>query len=239
VSEADVRRIMRNVIAADDVQPETTWRRLTELQILIPAEPGSELYFLADPVARLLRYLFDEANAATPEIINGYIHSLETLCKQLATAIEEEDTTRVRLALEELQQVLRRIQSDLDETRRCILNEVGRYKIERQGVSVREKFRRVVYWMERYVEPMADIVRTDGPLHATFDETERLLDRARQHGLYDDLTGLERNARHLRLVQRHALRAFEQCLRELRPLYESLRRASFIAEGAAIALDRV
>src|SRR5438045_2517926 len=95
VSEADVRRIMRNVVAADDVQPETTWRRLTELQILIPAEPGSEFYFLADPVARLLRYLFDEANAATPEIINGYIQSLETLCRQLATATEEEDITGV------------------------------------------------------------------------------------------------------------------------------------------------
>jgi hypothetical protein len=39
------------------------------------------------------------------------------------------------------------------------------------------------------------------------------------------------------LVQRHSLRVFQQCRRELQPLYESLRRSSFIAEGAAVALE--
>jgi hypothetical protein len=133
---------------------------------------------------------------------------------------------------------LRRVQSDLDETHRCILTEVSRYKIERR-VSVREKFRRIAYWMERYVDPIVEMVRVDGPMRATFDETERLLHKAREYGLYNDLPGLERNFRQLRTVQRYALRVFQQCRRELQPLYESLRRASFIAEGAAIALERV
>jgi hypothetical protein len=194
---------------------------------------------MADQVSRLLSYLFDEANAATPEVISGYIKSMETLDKQLSQATDVEDTTGVRLALEELQQTLRRIQSDLDETHRCILTEVGRYKVERQGVSVREKFRRIVHWMDRYVYPIVEMVRPDGPLRAAFDETERLLYRAREHGLYNDLPGLERNSRHLRTIQRHTLRIFQQCRRELQPLYESLRRASFIAEGAAIALERM
>jgi hypothetical protein len=104
---------------------------------------------------------------------------------------------------------------------------------------VREKFRRIVHWMERYVDPMVDIVRPDGLLRATFDETERRLHRARDHGLFNDLPALERNLRHLRVVQRHALRVFQQCRRELQPLYESLRRSSFIAEGAALALERL
>ena len=46
--------------------PETAWRRLRELQILVPTEPGSELFAMADPVARLLTYLFNEANPANP-----------------------------------------------------------------------------------------------------------------------------------------------------------------------------
>ena len=93
--------------------------------------------------------------------------------------------------------------------------------------------------MDRYVDPIVEMVRPEGPLRAAFDETERLLHRAREHGLYNDLPGLERNSRHLRVIQRHALRIFQQCRRELRPLYESLRRASFIADGAAIALERL
>ena len=239
ISEADARRLIRTTGNPSDELPETTWRRLRELQILVPIEAGSDFYFLAPPVNRLLAYLFDEAQATTPEIIRGYIQSLESLGKQLSRAIDGDDITVVRLALEEIQQTLRRIQADLDETHRSILTEVARYKTERQTISVRDKFRRIVHWMDRYVDPMVEIVREDGPLRATFDEIEQLLHRAREHGLFNDLPALDRNTRHLRLVSRHALRVFQQCRRELQPLYETLRRSSFIAEGAALALERL
>jgi hypothetical protein len=239
ISEADARRLIRTTGSSSDELPETTWRCLRELQILVPTEAGSDFYFLAEPVNRLLAYLFDEAQAATPEINRGYIQSLETLGKQLSRAIDGDDLTAVRLVLEEIQQTLRPIQADLDETHRSILTEVARYKTERQTISVRDKFRRIVHWMDRYVDPMVEIVNADGPLRATFDEIEGLLRRAREHGLFNDLPALERNTRHLRLVSRHALRMFQQCRRELQPLYKTLRRSSFIAEGAAIALERL
>ncbi|NJM54665.1 MAG: hypothetical protein HC841_00930 [Verrucomicrobiae bacterium] len=239
ISEADARRLIRTTGSPDDELPETTWRRLRELQILVPTEVGSDFYFLAEPMNRLMAYLFDEAQAATPEMIRGCIDSLDVTGKQLSRAIDGDDLAGVRSALEEIQKPLRRIQVDLDETHRSILTEVARYKTERQSVSVRDKFRRIVHWMERYVDPMVEIVRADGRLRATFDETERLLNRAREHGLFNDLPALERNTRHLRLVSRHALRVFQQCRRELQPLYESLRRSSFIAEGAAVGLERL
>jgi hypothetical protein len=237
VSEADVRRMIRDTQDEGAELPETTWRRLGELQILVPVEPGSDFHFMAEPVRRLLDYLFDAAQAATPEIVRGYIQSLEASGRQLGRAIEEDDLTLLRLAIDDIQRVLIRVQADLDETHRCILNEVSKYKTERRTVSVRDKFRRIVHWMERYVEPMTDIVRPEGPLRSVFDETGRLLVRARDHGLFTDLPTLERSLRLLRVVQRHALRVFQQCRRELQPLYESLRRSSFLAEGAAKALE--
>jgi hypothetical protein len=212
---------------------------LRELQILVPTEPGGELYFLAEPVARLLTYLFDEANAATPEMIRGYVLSLETTGKRLDRALDEEDLGAVKLAFEEINQTLRRIHADLDETHHAILAEVARYKTERSRVTVRDKFRRIVHWMERYVEPMIEIVRADGPLRATFDETERLLHRAREEALFNDHPALARNLRFLRLIRDHALRVFTQCRKEIQPLYESLRSSSFIAEGAARALEKL
>ena len=239
ISEADARRLIRSSGSADQELPETTWKRLRELQILVPTEVDGDFYLLAEPVSRLLAYLFDEAQATTPEIIQGYIQSLDVLNKQLARAIESDDSLSVRLALDELHHVLRRIQSDVDETHRSVLNEVARYKIERRTVSVREKFRRIVHWMDRYVDPLVEIVRPDGALRATFDETEHLLLRVREHGVFAEPQAIERHVRHLRIVQRHALRLFQQCRRELQPLYASLRRASSIAEGAAIALERL
>jgi hypothetical protein len=190
-------------------------------------------------VARLLTYLHNNANPATPEIIRGYVQSLDTLARQLSRALESENVTVVGLAFNEISLTLRRIHADLDETHQAILAEVGRYKTERQSVSVREKFRRIVYWMERYVEPMIEIVRADGPLRESFDEVERLLRKASEQALFNDHPAVVRNLRFLRLVAAHALRVFLQCRKEIQPLYESLRRSTFIAEGASRALEKL
>lgn len=239
ISEADTRRLIRATRSEADELVETTFRNLKGLQILVPTEPGSDFYLIAEPVRKLLSYLLDEAQAATPEMVRGCVDSLSVAGQQLARSIEQDDLSLLRLAVEEIQQTLRRLHSDLDETHRCILGEVARYKTERRTVSIREKFQRIVRWMERYVDPMVEIVRPDGPLRATFDETERLMQQAREHGLFNDLPVLERELRRLRVLQRHALRIFQQCRRELQPLYESLRRSSLIAEGAALALRKL
>src|SRR5438093_8198738 len=116
ISEADARRLIRANPSTVEELPETAWRRLRELQILLPTEPGSEILFLADPVARLLAYLFNEASPATPEMIRGCVLSLETTGKRLARALEEEDVQQVKLAFEDISQPLRRIHADLIET---------------------------------------------------------------------------------------------------------------------------
>jgi hypothetical protein len=239
ISESDALRFIRANPAALDELPETAWRRLRELQILVPTEPGGDLFFMAEPVAHLLAYLFNEANPATPEMIRGYVASLETTGRSLARALDAEDYQQVKIGFDEISQTLRRIHADMNETQQAILAEVSRFKTERSRVSVRDKYRRIVHWMERYVEPMIDIVRADGPLRAAFEETERLLHRAREEALWNDNPGLVRNLRFLRLVGAHALRVFTQCRKEIQPLYESLRRSSFIAEGAARALEKL
>lgn len=238
-SDAELMRIIKLHRTDQEELVQTVWRNLRELQILVPAEPGSDALLLAEPVARLLTYLLNEANPTTPEIIRGYVQSLETLARRISAALTVEEVAVVKLAFEETTVTLRRIYADLEETHHAILTEVTNYKTERHRVSVRDKFRRIVYWMDRYVEPMIELVRADGPMRAAFDEIERLLHQARAEALFTDLLALERNLRYLRLVATHALRVFVQCRKEIQPLYESLRRSSLIAEGAALALQRL
>ena len=238
-SEPEVMRLIKLHSAGQEELPQTVWRNLRELQILVPIEPGSDVWLLAEPVAGLLAYLQNEANPATPELIRGYVQSLETLSRRLSVALTAEDVSVVKLAFEEITVTLRRIYADLDQTHHAVLTEVANYKTERYRVSVREKFRRIVYWMERYVEPMIELVRADGPMRAAFDDIERLLFQARDQALFTDFPALERNRRHLRLVATHALRVFVQCRKEIQPLYDALRRSSLIAEGAALALQKL
>jgi hypothetical protein len=239
LSESDVARLIREHALAHEELPETTRRRLIELQILVPTEPGGTLYLVADPVARLLTYLFDEANPATPEMVRACVESLDVVGRKLARAIESDDIVFVGFAFGEINTTLRRLHADLEETQRAVQNEVASFKVNRQQFSVRDRYRRIVYWMERFVEPMVEIVRPDGPMSAAFEETERLLRRAREQSLFNDHPALERNLRYLRVVRQHALRVFQDCRKELQPLYESLRRSSFIAAGAAAALERL
>ena len=238
-SEPEVMRLIKLHSTGQEELPQTVWRNLWELQILVPVEPGSEFYLLAEPVAGLLAYLQNEANPATPELIRGYVHSLETLGRRLSAALAAEEIPIVKLAFEEITVTLRRIYADLDQTHQAVLTEVASYKTERHRISVRDKFRRIVYWMERYVEPMIELVRADGPMRAAFDDIERLLLQARDQALFTDLPAVERNRRHLRLVATHALRVFVQCRKEIQPLYDALRRSSLIAEGAALALQKL
>jgi hypothetical protein len=239
LSEAEVAALVREHSSSHEELPETTRRRLRELQILVPTEPGSGYYLLAEPVARLLTYLFDEANPATAEIVRGYIASLETLGRQLLRAVQDDNVTFVGLAFSEINITLRKIHADLEETQHAVQNEVAAFKTNREHVSVRDRYRRIVYWMERFVEPMVDIVRPDGPMAAAFEETERLLRLAPEQSLFNDHPALERNLRYLRLVRQHALRVFQECRKEFQPLYESLRRSSLIATGAAVALEKL
>lgn len=238
-SELEVMRLIKLHGVNQEELPQTIWRNLRELQILVPSEPGGEDYLLAEPVAGLLAYLQNEANPATPELIRGYIQSLETLSQRLSAALKSEDVSVVKLAFDEITVTLRRIYADIEQTHQAVLTEVAGFKTERYRISVREKFRRIVYWMDRYVAPMIDLVRADGTMRAAFDDIERLLFQARDQALFSDLPALERNRRHLRLVAAQALRVFIQCRKEIQPLYDTLRRSSLIAEGAALALQKL
>ena len=47
VSEADVRRLIRDNPGRGEQLPETIWRRLKELQIIVSVEPDSDFYSVA------------------------------------------------------------------------------------------------------------------------------------------------------------------------------------------------
>lgn len=66
ISETEAMRLIRANPNPSEELPETAWRRLRELQILVPTEPGSEAFFMAEPVARLLTYLFNWGQTRRP-----------------------------------------------------------------------------------------------------------------------------------------------------------------------------
>lgn len=239
VSEAQVRQLIRTFSDTVSEQPETTWQRLLELQILVPLEEGSSHYVMAQPLLQLLNYLYNDAVPTSPEIIQGYIAALESARKRIVIGIEAGDALSVAMATNEVDHTLRRMQDDLDATHRAVMSEVARYKADRTSVSVRERYLRIVGLMDQYVHPLVEIVRVDGLLVSVLDETDLALRAAREQGVYVEMGMIARNERQIRALRRRSIHTLNESRRELQPLYDVLRRASAIAHGATLALGRL
>jgi hypothetical protein len=239
VSEAQVRQMIRTFSDTTSEQPETTWQRLVELQVLVPLEEGSSHYVMAQPLLQLLNFLYNDAVPTSPEIIQGYIAALESARKRIAIGVESGDALSVAMATNEVDHTLRRMQDDLDATHRAVMAEVARYKADRTSVSVRERYMRILGLMDQYVHPLVEIVRVDGELESTLDEIDIVLSAAREQGVYVELAMVERNERQIRILRRRAIHTLNESRKELQPLYEVLRRASAIAHGATLALGRL
>ncbi len=239
VSEAQVRQLIRTFNDSVSEQPETTWQRLLELQILVPLEEGSAHYVMAQPLLQLINYLYNDAVPTSPEIIQGYIAALESARKRIVIGIEAGDALSVAMATNEVDHTLRRMQDDLDATHRAVMSEVARYKADRTSVSVRERYVRIVGLMDQYVHPLVEIVRVDGLLVSVLDETDLALRAAREQGVYVEMGMIARNERQIRALRRRSIHTLNESRRELQPLYDVLRRASAIAHGATLALGRL
>jgi hypothetical protein len=238
-ASAQLVGIVRRCGTESEEQPETTLKHLKELRIVVPVDTEPGRFVVAGPLVQLLRYLYHEAKPATPQTVRGFVNSLDEFCNFLRRAIEVDDVTHAELAIGDINQVLRRIYDDVFATHASILTAVAEFKTSGRGITVRQKFQRIVYWMEVYVVPMVEIIRVNGIMDAAFAETERLLRLANERTVFNDLGTIERNIRFIRLVRRHALRVFEECRREIQPLYQALARSNDIATGAAKALENL
>ena len=239
ISEAQVRQMIRTFSDITTEQPQTTWERLTELQVIVPVEEGSSHYVMSQPLLQLLSFLYNDAVPTSPEIIQGYIAAMESARKRIALGVEAGDALSVAMATNEVDHTLRRMQDDLDATHRAVLAEVARYKADRTSVSVRERYLRILTLMDQYVHPLVEIIRVDGLLESTLTETDMVLRAAREQGVYVELGMVERNERQIRVMRRRAIHTLNESRKELQPLYDVLRRSSAIAHGATLALGRL
>jgi hypothetical protein len=239
LSEAEIAHLVKNNSLESDEQPEFVAKQLKRLRILLPAGQSDQYFLMAEPIRGVLRYLLETAKPVSSEIVQSYINKLQKLAHNLRDALSTENTTLAELALTDTTQILRNLHEAVSATHVSVLSEVARYKTDKRPSSVREKYQRIVWWMQEYIAPMIDIIRVDGPMQATFTELEAVFEDAARNALLISVDTAERNLRLVRITRRHALDVFDQSDKEISPLYRSLARSSNLAAGAAWALDQL
>ncbi|MGH7978151.1 MAG: hypothetical protein ACREE6_02150 [Limisphaerales bacterium] len=239
LSESEIIELAKKHAVESEEQPAFLVKSLRDLRILISTDQSGQYFLMAEPVRGILRYLLEEAKPASAETVQSYVNQLQKLSQKLGTALDAEEPGIADLALSDITQTLRRFHDDVSATQISVLSEVARFKTDKRPVSAREKYQRIVWWMQQYIAPMIDVIRVNGAMQATFSEVEQILERASLNPVVISSGAVERNLRLLRLSRRHALNVFEQSGKEIAPLYQSLARSSNLAAGAAYALNRL
>jgi hypothetical protein len=237
LSGAEINHIVKVHASDAEEQPTFIAERLKELRILIASDQSAQYFLMAEPVRAILRYLLEEAKPVSSDIVQTYVNKLQKLARKLRDAMTTENSTLAELALTDITQLLRNLHDALSATHVSVLAEVARFKTDKRPSSIREKYQRIIWWMQQYIAPMIDIIRIDAAMQATFTELESILEAATTDALLVSIDAAERNLRLVRLTRRHALNVFDQSEKEISPLYRSLARSSNLAGGAAWALD--
>ena len=114
-------------------------------------------------------------------------------------------------------------------------------KSNREHLPAAERFETINRLWVKYMDPMRDLIDVDKSMEALLDSLDRLLySGTLQFGRHSELVRefIGCRARLLRM-RRNIAADFHESLREIEPLYETLRVESELARGASVALRQI
>lgn len=241
ISEADLFEKLERNSGEDGPEPEHLFQQLRQHHCLELAPGTDALWQLTFPVRQLLAFLLRKQLLTGAAIIRAYVAKMEQACADLEHAARERDAEALIRALEELQPTLERLRNDSSNNRERLTTEAIELKSDTEQAGTRARFTRINHLWNRYLIPLRDILDTDGAMDACLDRLRQAISNARivfvtQGSLDSALIQTQRILTHLR---RSVFADHEECVREIQPLYQQLRRETRLVRGAARALERL
>ncbi len=241
ITDADLRELIIRNRNENDSSPDYLADQLVRLRIIEPSPDATARYEITNPVKNLMRFLLQEQRLTSAAIIQAYLNDLEQSQQELDGAIRQSRSVWIERALNEINETLERIRQDSRANREAVINEVMAVKSNKERRSVRERFEIINRLWTRYLEPLRDLIDVRKSMDAALDGLERVmrsganafdLDGALSREFYRSRTRLTR-------LRREISTDFHESLREVEPLYESLRQDSELVRGASRALERI
>ncbi|MGA2254053.1 MAG: hypothetical protein ABSG53_05270 [Thermoguttaceae bacterium] len=196
-----------------------------------------------------MQQLHDHHAMATPEVIRGWVQSLDKCVSQVETIIEPVvagtailDEDRLLFLMVEIQSSIQTIVGNVEESCERITNEVAEFRTLEEAADIRNRLRRLIMLHDDYLDPIVRILDTQGEFQAVTDRVlascSRLvvLEENDPQGI-GTLAGNVR--RDLMWMRRQVLQRAHEAMKELGPLCEAAIRETRIAKGLNRALDAI
>lgn len=241
VNDVELLALVERHRSERDPSPHYLADRLVKLGVLETVPDATAVYEMARPVRNMLAFLLLEHRLTSAAVIQGYLTELESLGRELDQAVAAQRGSHAARVLGEASDLVERVRQDSRANRDAIVREVMGLKSNRERRSARERFEIINRLWTRFLEPLRDLIDVRQAMDQTLEALER---RARQGAEVFALDGaLAREFSRLRArllrLRRAAAEDFREAVREVEPLYQTLRRESELVRGASRALERI
>lgn len=241
---AGMREAAFRVRLAESVQsarPEYVFRQLKTHRLVTTRHGDTPSIVLTPFLRRLFGTFRREQVLSTPVPLRARLDQLQELTDRLEQSTAQADEAGQQRVLMAIDAEIDQIQMLSRSNRGAVLNHVMQLRADTDAHSVRERFEIINELLEDYVEPLGEIVRSEGAFEARFERLREVLGAAQE----DAPAASERRRHitslrhHLRAVRVQVLKNFEAAHRETIRLYRTQERNSKLLEGAAALLRRV
>lgn len=241
LTEADLRDLIEASRSEGDPGSGTIINQLISFGIIEPIPDATATFELTAPIRALLSFLLREHRLTSAKVIQGYLTDLEDLRSELDSASHQKLNNQAARALADISQVIERIRQDSHANREAIIAEVLKIKANRDQRSIRERFEVINRLWSRYLEPLRDLIDVKKSMDASLDDIERSMVTNGKTFILDGALSREFSRCRARLLRlrREVAEDFYESMREVEPLYVSLKRDSELVRGASLALERI
>ncbi|OKY76481.1 MAG: hypothetical protein BM485_04420 [Desulfobulbaceae bacterium DB1] len=241
LTEADLRDLIEASRSEGDPGSATTINQLASFGIIEPIPDATATFELTAPIRALLSFLLREHRLTSAKVIQGYLSDLEDLRSELDGAALQKLNNQAARALADISLVVERIRQDSHANREAIIAEVLKLKSNRGQRSIRERFEIINRLWNRYLEPLRDLIDVKKAMDASLDDIERSFIMNGKTFILDGALSREFSRCRARLLRlrREVAEDFYESMREVEPLYVSLKRDSELVRGASLALERI
>lgn len=240
-SEGDLRNIIETTCGEKDVDSTKLISQLQSLSIIEPIPDATASFELTAPVVNLMSFLLREHRLTSTKVLQVYLTDLGELREELNGATRQNLGNQAARALNDISQLIERLRQDSHSNREGIIREVIKLKSNKEHRSVRERFEVINHLWNRYLEPLRDLIDVKMAMDAGLDDLERSLSAGTKTFILDGALAREFSRCQARLLRlrREMTEDFSESMREVEPLYVSLKRDSELVRGASLALERM
>jgi len=240
-TEADLRNLIEGLSTEGDPGPTTVIDQLLSFSIIEPIPDATASFELTAPFQNLLSFLLREHRLTSTKVLQVYLTDLGELREVLDGAARQDLRHQAARALNDISQLIERIRQDSYSNREAIIGEVIKLKSNRDRRTTKERFEIINHLWSRYLEPLRDLIDVKKAMDASLDDLDRSLTANGRTFALDGALAREFSRCQARLLRlrREMTEDFYESMREVEPLYISLKRESELVRGASLALERL